>query len=158
MWSKKHSTVKRDVPLASLKSFRRQKFFQTPKSSQRVFLVSWNKKNRRKNVLSPSHPWKVVSARNFLKKRRVRNEIIRYCVTKIFRRKKVISLFLIQTISSLPEFYWNNKKFTMNFSKLWDKKSDRKTWYLLLSFSHPYNSFAARSFLKHRRVLNELFR
>ena len=79
------------------------------------FLVLWDEKNWRENVISPVASLSGFAARSFLKQRRVPKENFRNSDTENLRQENVIFPSLIHAIFPLPELLWNTEVFPMHF-------------------------------------------
>ena len=130
--TKKFSLEKRDIPLASKKCFRYQKFSETTESSQWTFSISWDKNKFNGNLRYPSAcPYVSSHSRVFLKPRWVSNESFRWSETKKYRRKNVMFTSLSHKLFSPPKFFWNAELFPLNsFSIMRQNNVWRERWYL----------------------------
>ena len=118
---------------------RNQKMFsETTESSQWIFSIIWDKNKFDGNLRYPlACPYVSSHSRVFLKPRWVSNESFRWCETKKYRRKNVISTSLIHKLFSPPKFFWNTELFPLSsFSFMRQKKcSTRK----VISPANPKN-------------------
>ena len=89
---------------------------------------------------------------NFLKHWRDAHEIFRHCETKKFRRKNVIPPSM-HKIFRYPKFSETLKGCPRNFSVLWEKNFDGKTWYPLVCIKF----FDTLNFLEHLGHAHEIF-
>ena len=78
-------------PIAFLISFRCQKFSEATNSFHWYFSVLWDiKKSTQRRDIQPSHSNKFFATRNYLKHRRVPNELFRCCETQKVQERNVI--------------------------------------------------------------------
>ena len=143
LWDKKSLLEKRDIHLASKKSFRCQKFSETTESTQWKFWKLCYRKNATEKHDTPlSHPWNFLATRHFLKHRRVLDELFLYYETKTNMTKFCDTPVLSICFSRYQTFFLKPRRvpketFRYSDSNLFRRKNTKTSSLIHTKFSLP---------------------